>query len=136
MVLFHSDDYSVPKEVFVSPNTNRYSCSSTTVLHNATAMHEHHSAQETTLQKHDYSLPSDTNYVLYEEAPQIGNSKSNNAIPSHYETADNQNIPILPFLPNGHYEMSDTIMYNPGASENTNQTYYSELVHNSHQSSK
>ena len=87
-------------------------------------------------QKHDYSLPPDANYVLYEEAPQIGNSTSNNPIPSHYETAENQDVQILPFLSNGHYEISDTIMQNPATFENVNQTDYSELVHNSQQSSK
>ena len=83
------------------------------------------------MQKHEYNLPPDTNYILYEEAPQIANSQSNNHIPSHYETAENQNIQILPFLSNGHYEMSDE--QNP---ENVNQTDYSELVHNSKQSSE
>ena len=99
-------------------------------------MHELHSHQERTSQSNDYSLPSDTNYTLYEETPQIGNSKPNNAILSHYQTADNQEIQILPFLSNGHYEMSDTIMRNPAILESNNQTYYSELVHNSHQSGK
>ena len=134
MVLLHSGDYSIPEESFVA---NRFSCSSTTVLHNASAVESHSVYQGRTSQKHDYSLPPDANYILYEEAPQIGNSESNsNPIPSHYETAENEDIQILPFLSNGHYEMSDVIMQNPAAFENVNQTDYSELVHNSQQNSK
>ena len=121
---FHSGDYSIPEESFVC--ANRFSCSSTTVLRSGRS-----------LQKHDYTLPPDANYILYEDTTQIENSKSNNPIPSHYETAENQEVQILPFLSNGHYEMSSAIMYNPGAIENgTNQTDYSELVHNSHQNGK
>ena len=129
MVLFCSDTYSVPEESF-----ERLSYNSTTSLHDASPMQDLQSHQGRTLQNHDYSLPPNANYILYEEAPQVGNTKSNNnSIPSHYETADNQEIRILPFLSIGHYEMSDTIIGNPG---NANQTYYSELVHNSHQNGK
>lgn len=134
MVLFHSGDYSIPEESFVG--TNRFSCSSTTVLHNASTVENHSVYQGRTSQKHDYSLPPDANYILYEEAPQIGNSESNNPIPSHYETAENQDIQILPFLSNGHYEMSGVVLQNPAPFENVNQTDYSELVHNSQQNSK
>ena len=134
MVLFCSGDYSIPEESFVC--ANRFSCSSTTVLHNASTTENHNVYQGRTSQKHDYSLPPDANYILYEEAPQIGNSKSNNPIPSHYETAENQDIPIMPFLSNGHYEMSDTMIQNSAPLVHVNQTDYSELVHNSHQIGK
>lgn len=135
IIIFHSGDYSIPEESFVC--ANRFSCSSTTVLHSAsTTAQEHNVYQGRSSQKHDYSLPPDANYILYEETPQIGNSRSNNPIPSHYETAENQGTQILPFLSNGHYEMSDTIMQNPAAFENVNQADYSELVHNSCHNSK
>lgn len=131
--LLRSGDYSVPEESFVC--TNRYSCSSTAILHNGTGIQNHNANHRRTSQKHDYSLPPDANYILYEEAPQISEPKSSNPIPSHYETAENQEIQILPFLSNGHYEMSNTVMHNPAAFEHANQTY-SELVHNSHKDSE
>ena len=126
--LFHSGDYSSPEESFVY--TNRFSCGSTTVLHNATATKDHNVYQGRSSQEHDYNLPPEANYILYEEAPQIGKPKSSNPIPSHYETAENQEIQIIPFLSDGHYEMSSTVMHNPAAFENANQTVYNELVHN------
>lgn len=81
---------------------------------------------------HDYSLPPDTNYILYEESPQV---PQNNSIPSHYETAENQSSQQMkPFLLNGHYEMSNTVTFDAAVLESsTPVTDYSELVHNSHQ---
>lgn len=86
--------------------------------------------------KHNYSLPPDANYILYEETSQVPASQ-NNVIPSHYETAENQGTHEEPFLLNGHYEMSNTVTFDAAVQESgalTTQTDYSELVHNSHQS--
>jgi len=136
MAMLYSGDYAIPEDSFVC--TNRFSCNSTTLLHNASTMPNHNAHQGRMSQKHDYSLSPNANYILYEETSQIGNSKSSNPIPSHYETADNQETQMLPFLANGHYEMSNNICNSVAFenSPNVNQTDYSELVHNSHQNSK